>query len=66
MIYGFGWAMLQDSKQQSPEIYWWGFVKCFAVVGGLSLWGADLFMRFIDVPSVGFGKWLADKGWVNE
>ena len=49
-----------------PEQYRWEFVKCVIVWGGLTIWMADLFTRFIDTPSVTFGKWLAGKCWSEE
>ena len=66
IIYSVGYVIRKHADEVSPDLYWWGFVKFILIVGGLTLWIADLFTRFVDVPSVKVGKWLADKCFVRE
>jgi hypothetical protein len=66
MLYSIGHYMRKHADSQPPEMFWWEFVKCVVVWGGATIWSADLFTRFIDSPSVGFGKWCAGRCWVEE
>jgi peptidoglycan/LPS O-acetylase OafA/YrhL len=66
MLYSVGHYMRKHADTVPPEQYWWEFVKCVVVWGGLTIWMADLFTRFIDSPSVRVGKWIAGKCWVGE
>jgi peptidoglycan/LPS O-acetylase OafA/YrhL len=65
MLYSIGHYMRKHADSQPPEMFWWDFVKCVIVWGGATIWSADLFTRFIDSPSVGFGKWCAGRCWVE-
>jgi hypothetical protein len=66
MLYSIGHYMRKHADSQPPEMFWWEFVKCVVVWGGATIWSADLFTRFIDSTSVGFGKWYARKCCVEE